>query len=121
MSKIKYVGAEGIADPAEKMARMLELAGIKKSNIVESVGTTNTLLHSISAADGMNYGLVQEGSKVYIKKLIGEEYQYFGGLENKTEKKFNSYAEGLKHLNIMLIDINVEAGNSGGTSLLKKK
>ena len=121
MSKIKYVGAENITDPAERMARMLELAGIKKSPIVESKGTSDTLLHSVSAADGMTYGLVQEGAKVYIKKLIDGKFNYFGGLENKTDKKFNSFSEGLKHLNMMLIDINVESGNTNGTSILKKK
>ena len=121
MSKIKYVGAEGISDPAERMARMLELAGIKKNSIVESKGSNDTLLHSISAADGMTYGLIQEGSKVYIKKLIDGKYNYFGGLENKTDKKFNSFSEGLKHLNHMLIDINNENNNFNGTSILKKK
>lgn len=121
MSKIKYVGAENISDPAAKMARLLELAGISKGAIVESKGTSETLLHSIDAANGINYGLVQEGNRVYIKQKVGDTYQYIGGLENKTKEKFISFSEGLKSLNMMLIDINNQAGNVEGTPILKKK
>lgn len=121
MKKTRYIGSEGIQDPAQKLERIKELSGIKKDSITESKGSLETLLHKVDAADGNTYGLAQEGGKVFLKKLVGENFEYMSGLENKTEFKYDSLAEGLKQLNIMLKDINVLTGNVHGTELLKKK
>jgi hypothetical protein len=121
--KLRPVGSEKIQDPAQRLARIQELAGIKKPTISEATLNTplSTVLHDVDAADGTNYGLVQEGSKVYIKKLVEGNYEYLTGLENKTEYQCESLAEGLKKLNLMLKDINALTGNVEGIDILKKK
>lgn len=120
MKKVRYIGSEGIADSTEKLKRIQELAGISKKTITESKGTGSSLLHEVTTADGQTFGLVQEGGKVFIKTLVGENYQYIGGLENKTDYKFDSYAQSVKELNIIIKNINSEMGNPN-TTLLKKK
>lgn len=125
MSIIRVNGSERIQDPAEKLKRMQELAGIKKETVAESTTKTaslnETVLHEVAASNGNTYGIVAEGAKVYIKKLVEGKYQYMTGLENKLENKYDTFAEGLKHLNVMLKEINVETGTAHGTEVLKKK
>ena len=63
-------------------------------------------------SNGKIYAIVRENHKYYIKvaerksdTLLAEDFNYLGGLKNKTEESFPTYAKALKRLNIKLMSI----------------
>ena len=111
---MKPVGSEKIQNPDEKLARILEIAGVKKDAINESkplYGRLGNVLHEAVAADGTEYGIVQEEKHVYIKVKN----------EQVHEHSYKSYADALKHLNLMFKQINENVGQSENIDILKKK
>lgn len=83
--------------------RMRELMGISsinenKSNIVVEL--------TKMGPDGKAYAIVRENHEYYIKsttktsKLVAEDFKYIGGLQNKKQEAYPSYAKAIKHLNL---------------------
>ena len=121
---MKPIGSEKIQDVDQKLARILEIAGIEKKSINENKDSGNALsnvLHEAVASDGTEYGIVQEEKHVYIKVKKGESYDYLTGVENIHEHSYRSYAEALKHLNMMFKQINENVGFGENIDVLKKK
>jgi hypothetical protein len=121
---MKPVGSEKIQNTDEKLARILEIAGVKKNSIKESkplYGRLSNILHEAVAANGVEYGVVQEDKHVYIKVKNGQEYSYISGVENIHEHSYRSYADALKHLNLMFKQINENVGQVQNIDILKKK
>ena len=58
------------------------------------------------AVNGKTYGVVKENSYYVIKEHNGENYEYIGGLKNKTDYRYNSYSEALKQMNFMFGSLN---------------
>jgi hypothetical protein len=56
--------------------------------------------------DGNAYAIVRENHEWYIKRankstgLIAEDFKYIGGLMNKKDEAYPSYAKAIKHLNL---------------------
>jgi hypothetical protein len=96
--------------------RMKELMGIqpvnenKKSSVVE--------LTKIGP-DGNVYGIVRENHEYYIKvtnkknNLLTEDFSYIGGLQNKKQEAYPSYAKAIKQLNLKFNSLNEAYGKSG--------
>jgi transposase len=121
---MKPIGSEKIQNADEKLARILEIAGVKKNSITESkpsYGRLSNVLHEAVAADGTEYGIVQEEKHVYIKVKNGQDYNYVTGVENIHEHSYKSYADALKHLNLMFKQINENVGQYQNIDILKKK
>ena len=121
---MRPVGSEKIQDPDKKLERILEIAGIKKETINESkplVGKLANVLHEAVAANGTEYAIVQEEKHVYIKTKNGENYDYISGDQNINEHSYRSYADALKHLNLMFKEINEQVGYEENIDVLKKK
>ncbi len=60
---MKPIGSEKIENVDDKLARILEIAGIKKELVTESapvLGHLSNVLHEAVAANGTEYGIVQE-------------------------------------------------------------
>ena len=56
----------------------------------------SNVLHEAVAADGTEYGIVQEEKHVYIKsKNTDGEYDYLTGVQNIHEHSYKSYADAL--------------------------
>ena len=59
--------------------------------------------------DGKVYGIVRENHKYFIKvtdksnDLVAEDFSYIGGLQNKTDKAYDSYSQATKQLNLKFI------------------
>jgi len=94
--------------------RMRELMGISsinenKSNIVVEL--------TKMGPDGKAYAIVRENHEYYIKsttktsKLVAEDFKYIGGLQNKKQEAYPSYAKAIKHLNLRFNSLS-EAFNS---------
>jgi hypothetical protein len=121
---MKPVGSEKIENADQKLARIIEIAGINGGSINENkqmFGKQSNILHEAVAADGTEYGIVQEVKRVYIKVKNNNKYDYISGIENIHEHSYKSYADALKHLNLMFKQINENVGQSDNIDILKKK
>jgi hypothetical protein len=96
--------------------RMKQLMGIKpinenKSNIVIEL--------TKMGPDGNAYAIIRENHEWYIKKtnktknLVAEDFKYIGGLQNKKQEAYPSYAKAIKHLNLKFRSL-AEAYNYDG-------
>ena len=64
---------------------------------------------------------MQEQNYVYIKSKQGDQYDYITGVENIHEHSYKSYADAMKHLNLMFKQINESVGQSENIDIFKKK
>jgi hypothetical protein len=98
-NRISPIGLKG----NEINERMRALMGIQpinenKSNIVIEL--------TKMGPDGNAYAIVRENHEWYIKRankstgLIAEDFKYIGGLMNKKDEAYPSYAKAIKHLNL---------------------
>lgn len=98
-NRISPIGLKG----NEINERMKTLMGIQtinenKSNIVIEL--------TKMGPDGNAYAIVRENHEWYIKRankstgLIAEDFKYIGGLMNKKDEAYPSYAKAIKHLNL---------------------
>ena len=94
------------------LKRMLKLADIKPI-IKESKETLLSSMEIVKkSVDGNTYAIVRENKKYFIKStktkenLKESDFDYIGGIQNKTKKSFNSFSDVTKHLNLMFEEIN---------------
>jgi hypothetical protein len=121
---MRPIGSEKIQDVDQKLARILEIAGVSKEAINENKqlgGHLSNVLHEAVASDGTEYGIVQEEKHVYIKVKTENGYEYLSGVQNIQEHSYRSYAEALKHLNMMFKQINESVDYKENIDVLKKK
>lgn len=111
-NRINPIGLKG----NEINERMKELMGITPIN--ENKSTSVIELTKIGP-DGNAYAIVRENHEYYIKtttkknNLVGEDFQYIGGLMNKKSEAYPSYAKAIKHLNLKFNSL-AEAFNKEG-------
>lgn len=100
----------------QETSRMLELMkyGMNEST---SKNTASRVEYSVKAADGLTYGIVNEGTKFYIKvapkkdtQIVNEDFDYIGGEMNKKQNEYKSYSAASKNLDLKIMQIN-EAHN----------
>jgi len=98
----------------------------KMGRIKNLMGRMNTLNESTSLSElelvkkgpnGVIYGIVRENHKYFIKttekqsgNLLAEDFNYVGGLQNKFDEAYNSYAEVTKQLNLKFDMLNESFG-----------
>lgn len=96
----------------QETSRMVELMnyGINESS---SKSSAPRVEYSVKAADGLTYGIVNEGKKFYIKvapkkdtQILSEDFDYIGGIMNKKFNEYNSYASASKNLDLKIMQIN---------------
>lgn len=106
---INPVGLKG----NEMLNRTRELMGMEP--IRENHGNSFVELTKVGP-DGNIYGIVRENHEYYIKvtnkktNIIAEDFKYIGGLQNKKDQSYESYAKAIKHLNLKFININESIG-----------
>lgn len=115
-------GSEKIQDEGQKLERIRVMAGIGQNHSLnEGVNKFNTkfstLLHEAVAADGHTYGLVQEGPKVYLKRLVNDHYDYLTGDEKNYAYK--DFATAFKHMNFVFKDISQNSNHSGQINIFE--
>lgn len=96
----------------QETSRMLELM---KYGINENASKSSAprVEYSVKAADGLTYGIVNEGTKFYIKvapkkdtQIVNEDFDYIGGERNKKQNEYKSYSLASKNLELKLMQIN---------------
>ena len=115
---VKPTGLKG----NDKLNRMRELMGNKPIN----EGITRSVVElTKQGPDGNIYAIVRENQEYYIKiseaksNLVTEDFQYMGGLKNKKDKVYSSYAKAIKQLNLKFMSLNEAAGKSGSFNTFK--
>lgn len=109
--KVKPTGLKG-GDKIQRIQNLMD----KLSPLNESV-TNSSLEHVKYGPDGITYAIVRENHTYFIKtsekrtsKLVSEDFEYVGGLQNKMNESYRSYEEALKHLNMKFRDLNESYG-----------
>ena len=106
----------------DQLNRMREL--MVNSNINENVNRYVVELTKMGP-DGKVYGIVRENQEYYIKvtdktkNIVAEDFQYMGGLMNKKNKSFPSYAKAIKNLNLKFMSLKEAIGESGQVNIFK--
>ena len=109
---VKPTGLKG----NDKLNRMRELMG--QAPINEGIKRSVVELTK-EGPDGKIYAIVRENQEYFIKvsenkpELVTEDFQYIGGLQNKKDKSYPSYAKAIKQLNLKFMSINEAIGKSG--------
>ena len=108
----------------DKLDRIKDLMS-KMGTINES--TSRSELEFIKkGADNVIYGIVRENHTYFIKttdkksgELLSDDFNYIGGVQNKFNESYRSYAEALKHLNMKFEMINENYGIENGLNLFE--
>jgi hypothetical protein len=101
---VKPVGLKG----KEKLSRMKELMG----ESVERDSKNYVIELTKQGPDGKVYAIVRENHQYFIKvtdktkDIIAEDFNYIGGLQNKSVEAHPSYAKAIKQLNLKFINLN---------------
>ena len=108
----------------DKLNRMLDLMG-RMNTLNESTSLSELELIK-KGPNGITYGIIRENHDYFIKTsnktsgtLMAEDFKYVGGLQNKYDERYKSYAEALKHLNIKFDMLNESYGIDNNTNLFE--
>ena len=95
----------------KQLEKMLRLSNITKKSLTESA-KSSTIEFIKSVADGNTYAIVRENRIYYIKStetkdtLLESDFDYLGGLGNRTKNSFRGFDDAVTRLNLMFNDIN---------------
>ena len=129
LKKIKDIKMRNLTNPKkikgqDKLNRIKDLMG-KMNTINESDSTSEVELIK-KGANGVVYGIVRENRNYFIKtsektsgEFMAEDFNYVGGLQNKSSEKYKSYADALKHLNLKFDMLNESFGVDTNTNLFE--
>lgn len=107
---IRPVGLKG-REVKNRMLELMENMTPIKENVDRSVVEITK-----KGPDGNVYAIVRENKDYYIKiaemkdNLVKEDFEYVGGLANKKDYAYPSYAKALKHLNLKFHSLNEALG-----------
>ena len=100
-----------IAD--KELDLMRKLINFGNSDTVSTVNNKPILEYHMKGADGNTYGIVRENNKFYIKiapkkdtELMAEDYNYIGGVNNKKEYEYSTYAMASKQFDMKMMSLN---------------
>lgn len=117
-NRISPIGLKG----NEINERMKQLMGITQIN--ENKSTSVVELTKLGP-DGKVYGIVRENHEYYIKTanktsdLVLEDFKYIGGLQNKKQEAYPSYAKAIKHLNLNFKSLAESYGKGGDINVFE--
>jgi hypothetical protein len=110
--RIAPVGLKG-NEINERIKSLMGVTQINENN------KTSVLELTKVGPDGRVYGIVRENHEYFIKttnkknNLIVEDFAYIGGLQNKKQEAYPSYAKAIKHLNLKFNSLNNAYDKSG--------
>jgi hypothetical protein len=117
-NKINPVGLKG-QEVTERMKQLMGVTSINENKKASAVELTKV------GPDGNVYAIIRENHEYYIKttskkeKLTLEDFQYIGGLQNKKQEAYPTYAKAIKQLNLKFNSLNEVYGKSGQVNVFK--
>jgi hypothetical protein len=108
-NKISPVGLKG-REVTDRMKQLMGITTINEDRKPSVVELTKM------GPDGNVYGIVRENHEYYIKvaakkeNIVAEDFRYIGGLQNKKNEAYPSYAKAIKHLNLKFNSLNEAYG-----------
>jgi hypothetical protein len=117
-NNVRPIGLKG-NDQVNRMRSLMGMAPVNENTNRSVVELTK------KGPDGKVYGIVRENHKYFIKtsdktqNLVVEDFNYIGGLKNKTDKSYDSYSQATKQLNLKFISLNEALGKSDVINILK--
>ena len=92
---------------------MQRLINFGHSDTVSTVSNKPILEYHMKGADGKTYGIIRECNKFYIKvappkdtEPLAEDYNYIGGVNNKKEYEYATYALASKQFDLKMMSLN---------------
>jgi hypothetical protein len=108
----------------DKLNRMLDLMG--KMNTLNESKSYSELELIKKGPNGVVYGIIRENHDYFIKtsnktsgQFLAEDFSYIGGLQNKYDERYKSYAEAIKHLNMKFDMLNESYGIENNTNIFE--
>lgn len=108
----------------DKLNRMLDLMG--KMNTLNESKSYSELELIKKGPNGVVYGIIRENHDYFIKtsnktsgRFLAEDFSYIGGLQNKYDERYKSYAEAIKHLNMKFDMLNESYGIESNTNIFE--
>ena len=108
----------------DKLNRMLDLMG--KMNTLNESKSYSELELIKKGPNGVVYGIIRENHDYFIKtsnktsgRFLAEDFSYIGGLQNKYDERYKSYAEAIKHLNMKFDMLNESYGIENNTNIFE--
>ena len=108
----------------DKLNRVLDLM-VKMNTLNESKSYSELELIK-KGPNGVVYGIIRENHDYFIKtsnkslgQFLAEDFSYIGGLQNKYDERYKSYAEAIKHLNMKFDMLNESYGIENNTNIFE--
>ena len=108
----------------DKLNRMLNLMD-RMNTLTESKSFSELELIK-KGPNGVVYGIIRENHDYFIKtsnktsgQFLAEDFNYIGGLQNKYDERYKSYAEAIKHLNMKFDMLNESYGIDSNTNIFE--
>ena len=108
----------------DKLNRMLNLMD-RMNTLTESKSFSELELIK-KGPNGVVYGIIRENHDYFIKtsnktsgQFLAEDFSYIGGLQNKYDERYKSYAEAIKHLNMKFDMLNESYGIESNTNIFE--
>lgn len=117
---------KNIISPVGLKGKQINDRMLKLMNINEGVEETKNSVVELTkkGPDGNAYAIVRENHEYFIKMadktegLVFEDFNYIGGLKNKKQFAFESYAKATKQLNLKFKSLNEAFGISENINAL---
>ena len=108
----------------DKLNRMLDLMG--KMNTLNESKSYSELELIKKGPNDVVYGIIRENHDYFIKtsnktsgQFLAEDFSYVGGLQNKYDERYKSYADAIKHLNMKFDMLNESYGIENNTNIFE--
>jgi hypothetical protein len=108
----------------DKLNRMLNL--MDRMNTLNESKSFSELELIKKGPNGIVYGVIRENHDYFIKtsnktsgQFLAEDFNYIGGLQNKYDERYKSYAEAIKHLNMKFDMLNESYGIDSNTNIFE--
>jgi hypothetical protein len=108
----------------DKLNRMLNLMD-RMNTLTESKSFSELELIK-KGPNGIVYGIIRENHDYFIKtsnktsgQFLAEDFSYIGGLQNKYDERYKSYADAIKHLNMKFDMLNESYGIESNTNIFE--
>jgi len=108
----------------KQLSRMKDL--MSKMNTLTESKTFSELELIKLGPNGVVYGIIRENHNYFIKTtekkggtFLAEDFGYVGGLKNKYDERYNTYAEAIKQLNLKFDMLNESFGIKKGNNIFE--